>query len=424
VCATVGSDVSSKEQLLDELRIDRGEVGPSRGGVGVGSTLIAAALALLVGVGGTWWIMRESAPELTLKTALVRANNASSSGNTVLDATGYVTARRQATVSSEVTGKVVEVLIEEGMTVAEGQLLARLDDSLLQAALRLSEAQLEAAERSVTEIRVSLNEARQNLVRSTELRARGLVSEQALENATAEVDGLVARLESADQSIVVAERTVAIQQQQLDDTLIRAPFTGVVVNKAAQPGEMISPVSAGGGFTRTGICTIVDMDSLEIEVDVNESYINRVRADQPVQATLNSYPDWQIPAEVITIIPAADRNRATVSVRIGLLTQDSRILPDMGVKVAFLTEAVPSEPAEKAALLVPSSAVFERDGRSVVYLVRDGSTQRRTVEVTERTATQVSVAAGLAAGDRIVIELDSALAQALDEATPFQLSEE
>ncbi len=417
----MGSNVASKEQLLDELRIDRDQTAPTTHSLG--KTVALVLLALAVGIGATWWFMREPAPQLVLQTALVRASNQGPSDNTVLDATGYVTARRQATVSSEVTGKVVEVLIEEGMTVTEGQLLARLDDSLLQATLRLSEAQLEAAKRSVAEIRVLATEARQNLDRSTELRSRGLVSEQALENATAEVDGLAARLASAKQAIVVAERTVAIQQQQLDDTLIRAPFTGVVVNKAAQPGEMISPVSAGGGFTRTGICTIVDMDSLEIEVDVNESYINRVQAGQPVKASLNSYPDWEIPAEVITIIPAADRNRATVSVRIGLLTRDARILPDMGAKVAFLTEAITAQPASEVTLSVPQSAVLDLDGRNVVYLVRGDSTQRRTVEVAERVGSQVSIAAGLQSGDRVVTELDSTLAQALDQATPFQLSE-
>ncbi len=414
--------LSNKEQLLDELRITRNQTPSNDDGSSLRIVLISA-LAMGLGVGITWFLMRDAQPALTIGTTVVQAGAPANPNDSILDATGYVTARRQATVSSEVTGKVIEVLIEEGMKVDEGQLLARLDDSLLQARLQLSEAQLEATQRNVAEIKVSLIEARQNLSRTQELRGRGLASEQALENAVAGVDGLKARLSSAEQAIVVAERTVTIGRQQLDDTLIRAPFAGVVVNKAAQPGEMISPVSAGGGFTRTGICTIVDMDSLEIEVDVNEAYINRVQAGQPVIATLNSYPDWQIPAEVITIIPAADRNRATVSVRIGLLETDSRVLPDMGAKVAFMEDAVEVTETRDEGLVVPSSALLQTDNRYVVYLIRDGSAERRAVQVAEGSGISRRVTAGLKAGDRLVAPLNRELAQALDNNTPFSIND-
>ena len=256
----------------------------------------------------------------------------------MLDATGYVVARRQATVSAKVTGKVVEVFIEEGMRVEEGQVLARLDASIPRAELALSESQLASAKSGLEEMKVQIRQAELDLQRTEGLSARKLASQADLDRVQLTLQGLQARLERQGREVVVAERAAAVQRQLLDDMEIRAPFTGVVVAKAAQPGEMISPISAGGGYTRTGICTIVDMESLEVEVDVNEAYINRVQPKQPVSVALNAYPDERIPAEVIAIIPTADRNKATVRVRIALLEKNPRVLPDMGVKVAFLNE--------------------------------------------------------------------------------------
>lgn len=256
----------------------------------------------------------------------------------VLDATGYVVARRQATVSAKTTGKVVEVFIEEGMRVQEGQVLARLDASIPRAELALSESQLASARSSLEEMKVQIRQAELDLQRTEGLTSRKLASQADLDRVQLTLQGLQARLERQQRDVVVAERAVSVQRQLLDDMEIRAPFTGVVVAKAAQPGEMISPISAGGGFTRTGICTIVDMESLEVEVDVNEAYINRVQPKQPVSVALNAYPDERMSAEVIAIIPTADRNKATVRVRIALLEKNPRVLPDMGVKVAFLED--------------------------------------------------------------------------------------
>jgi RND family efflux transporter MFP subunit len=222
----------------------------------------------------------------------------------------------------------------------------------------------------------------------------------------------------------VAERGLDVQRRQLDDMRILAPFAGVVIDKAAQPGEMISPVSAGGGFTRTGICTIVDMDSLEVEVDVNESYINRVSAGQPVLATLNSYPDWKIPAEVITIIPSADRNRATVRVRIRLLERDQRILPDMGVKVAFLSDQPPPTEREAdgqeaeglvAGLYVPASAVYRRGTEAIAFVAGRGSAQPRIISVGETRGTERRVLAGLSEGEQVVTGITEELARSLQQ---------
>ncbi|HUU36022.1 MAG TPA: efflux RND transporter periplasmic adaptor subunit, partial [Vicinamibacterales bacterium] len=360
------------------------------------------ALLLLVGAtgGGAWWWMHRVQPiEVEVAQVGQRAVGAQAS---VLNASGYVTARRRATVSSKVTGKVIEVNVEEGMAVREGQVLARLDDSAIRASLALARAQLQAARGAVPEVEVRLAEARLVLGRRTRLSNEGLTTPAELDQAEAEVNALVARIESLREQIVVAERQVALQQTAIDDMVIRAPFSGVALSKDAQPGEMVSPVSAGGGFTRTGISTIVDMRSLEIEVDVNESYINRVTAGQPVTAVLDAYPDWQIPARVITIVPTADRQKATVLVRIGFDALDPRILPDMGVKVTFLREQADSAaPAARPVALVPRSAVRVDGDTSYAFVVSQDTVERRAVQTAGIDGDRLEVTAGLAAGERV-----------------------
>src|SRR5262245_9368340 len=268
-----------------------------------------------------WLGLGRSEPP-AVRVAVARA--AGQAAGPVLDASGYVTARRQATVSAKITGKVTEVLIEEGMRVKEGDVMARLDDTEARAQLGLAEAQLTAARSQVSEIRALLVQAERDWDRQQELFRRELVAEQSLDAARAQRDSLRARLANTEEQIRVAQESVTVARVLLDNTEIRAPFSGVVVAKAAQPGEMISPISAGGGFTRTGIGTIVDMESLEIQVDVNESFINRVAPGQPVEAVLNAYPEWKIPGEVIAIIPTADRTKATVKVRIAVKSRDPR----------------------------------------------------------------------------------------------------
>jgi RND family efflux transporter MFP subunit len=261
----------------------------------------------------------------------------------ILDASGYVTARRIATVSSQVAGLITEVNVEEGMLVEEGQVLARLDDELARVELRLAEARLDSQRAVVESVQANLAEAERVHERATRLRPQNLVSEAQLSEATARLDSLKADLKRSKSDIKALGFEVERQQERLEDHVITAPYAGVVTVKNAQPGEIISPSSAGGGFTRTGICTIVDMDSLEIEVDVNESFIGRVFADQRVVANLDAYAGWDIPAKVIAIIPTADRAKATVKVRIGIEVSDPRILPDMGVKVAFLKNSAGEE---------------------------------------------------------------------------------
>jgi HlyD family secretion protein len=357
---------------------------------------------LLAAAGGTawWWLNRERAVEVEIATVSSRQAGSQAA---VLNATGYVTARRRATVSSKITGKVVEVNIEEGMAVREGQVLARLDAETQRASVALAEAQAEAARRNVNESEVRLNEARINLARLTKLVGVGYSTAAEVDAARAAVDSLDARIRASREQVRVAERQIALERTNLDSTIIRAPFAGIVISKDAQPGEMVSPVSAGGGFTRTGIGTIVDMASLEIEVDVNESYINRVKPEQGVTAVLDAYPDWQIPARVITQIPSADRQKATVLVRIGFMELDPRILPDMGVKVTFLRDNDEAAPAARPVTLTPKSAIKTDGKQSYVFVVVNDRVDRRAVTTGGTDGDRVEVTGGLNPGERVVV---------------------
>jgi HlyD family secretion protein len=391
--------VADTSDDLSALKIEREPLDASGGRWG--KWLFLLILIGGVGAGAWYWLNRERPVEVEVVSVNERAAGTQAS---VLNASGYVTARRRATISSKVTGKVIEVNVEEGMAVREGQVLARLDDSSLQAALRLYRAQLEAAKRQIPESEVRLAQARVMLQRQERLRSEGLNTPNDIDNAKAEVDSLIARIASAQEQVKVAESQIAMQQTAIEDTVIRAPFSGVAISKDAQAGEMVSPVSAGGGFTRTGISTIVDMRSLEIEVDVNESYINRVRSGQPVTAVLDAYPDWQIPANVITLVPTADRQKATVLVRIGFKQLDPRILPDMGVKVTFLREAEAAEtPVAQTVTLVPQAAVKTEAGASYVFVVRQNAVERRAIKTAGTDGDRLEVIAGLKGGDQVVV---------------------
>ena len=393
---------------LSALRIEREPLN-----TGGGRSVKWVVLLLILGGagGGAWyWLNRERPVEVEVVIVTERAAGTQAS---VLNASGYVTARRRATISSKVTGKVIEVNVEEGMAVREGQVLARLDDSTLRAAIALARAQLEAARQAVPEVEVRLTEARVNLGRQEQLMKDGLTTPSSIDQAQAEVNSLIARISSVREQINVARSQVALQQTAIDDMVIRAPFGGIAISKDAQAGEMVSPVSAGGGFTRTGISTIVDMKSLEIEVDVNESYINRVNAGQPVSAVLDAYPDFQIPAKVIAVVPTADRQKATVLVRIGFNALDPRILPDMGVKVTFLREADAAAPVAQAMTLVPKGAVKSGNGASYVYLVQQNTVERRAIKTGGTDGDRLEVTAGLKGGDRVVISPPPELAEGI-----------
>jgi len=322
---------------------------------------------------------------------------------TILNASGYVTARRQATVSAKVTGKVIEVDIEEGLKVKEGQVLAKLDDSNIRTSLDLAQAQLDSTRLTLEETRAQLKQADLAFQRTTALAKAQVASQADLETAESDAMTLRARVKRQEADITAAQRQIALWQQQIEDMVIRAPFDGVVTTKNAQPGEMISPISAGGGFTRTGIGTVVDMNSLEIELDVNESYINRVEPAQPAEAALDAYPDWKIPCKVIAIIPTADRQKATVKVRVGFDKLDPRILPDMAVKVAF-RETADAPKSVTRAVIVPKSALQNLDGQDMIFTVEKGRAQRRQVTVSEAQGEDAVLSAGVVAGEKVIAE--------------------
>ncbi|HEY7446109.1 MAG TPA: efflux RND transporter periplasmic adaptor subunit [Vicinamibacterales bacterium] len=400
--------MSDLRRDLEALRIERS---PEGAGSRRWLAWVAGLLVMAGAATGLWfWLTREGPTEVQVATVVDRAMGAQAG---VLNASGYVTARRRATVSSKITGKVVEVNVEEGMAVKEGQVLARLDDANARAALLLAEAQAEAARQAVAEMEVRLAEARVTLRRRFQLVKDGLATQAEVDQAQAEVDSIAARIAAARQQVRVAESQVAVQQTDLDNTVIRAPFSGVAISKDAQPGEMVSPVSAGGGFTRTGISTIVDMRSLEIEVDVNEAYINRVTPGQSVSAMLDAYPDWQIPARVITMVPTADRQKATVLVRIGFNELDPRILPDMGVKVTFLREEEDTSSSETVvrnrAVMVPKVAVRTENYQTVVFVVKGDRVERRAVKVGGTDGDRVEILAGLQSGEQVVSPVPATL---------------
>jgi RND family efflux transporter MFP subunit len=386
---------------LASLRIDPAErAGTRRGGAW---TLIILVL-LVLGAAGWYWSRGFQAAAVKTAAVVPKARGGAAGGGAVLNASGYVTARRRATVSSKVTGKVLEVFVEEGKAVKKGQVLARLDDSQIRAALGVAQAQLGAAESGVAEDEARLRQAELTLSRRARLIAEGVVGRAEVDDAQADVESLKARIAAAREQIKVARAQVEARQTDLTDMVVRAPFDGIAISKDAQPGEMISPVSAGGGFTRTGICTIVDMSSLEIEVDVNETYINRVHAGQRVEAVLDAYPEWKIPAHVITTIPSADRQKATVKVRIGFDGLDPRILPDMGVKVSFLRNDEPAGDTPDGRMVVPASAVRTSGGQSIVFVAADDRVERRAVRTGGEDGGQVDVLSGLRPGERVVLD--------------------
>jgi RND family efflux transporter MFP subunit len=393
--------MSDLQQDLAALRIERS---PDRPGLGRWIRWIVLVV-LLAGAGMGVWTWATRAQPIEVQVAAV-AERPVGTQAAVLNASGYVTARRRATVSSKITGKVIEVNVEEGTAVKEGQVLARLDDSSAQAALALASAQAESARKAVSENEIHLAQAGLTLRRVTELFKERVASQSEVDQAKSEVDATQARINALREQVNVANSQVAVQRTDLDNTIIRAPFTGIAITKDAQPGEMVSPVSAGGGFTRTGICTIVDMHSLEIDVDVNENYINRVRSGQRVSAVLDAYADWQIPGHVITMVPTADRQKATVLVRIAFENLDPRILPDMGVKVTFLREeeeATAPAVAARAITLVPKIAVLTDSASNFVFVVVGDAIERRAVRVGGADGDRVEVLGTLRSGDRVVL---------------------
>jgi len=377
----------------------------ARSGTGKFLGYFAAAVGVLLLVGGGVFALRNRAPVVEVTVAQAAGDPAQ---QTLLNASGYVTPRTRATVAAKITGRVTGVFFDEGNRVKEGQLLATLDDSDAKRALDSAVADRDSAKAAIQDYEVQLRYAEIQLHRTQELKAANVQSQDQLDNAMTAADSLRAKIALAKQQVIASDARIREAQQVVDNCTIRAPFSGIIVSKDAQVGEMVSPISAGGGFTRTGIATIVDMNSNEIELDVNEAYIARVQPGQRTTATLDAYPDWQIPSHVRTVIPTADRQKATVKVRVSFDKLDPRILPDMGVKVAFYNEdekkaATKKEEGPKPVAVIPKSAVHDADGsKAYVFLVKDAKVERRSVTLGKERGSDVEVMAGVRSGDSLV----------------------
>lgn len=395
--------IMDKSDLLNELRIGKEHRDDHVGGRSPWSWIAAVAVvALIAAVGAGWYFFFNGAKSFEVEAATAVAPSAGGADTSVLQATGYVTARRSATVSAQITGTLTEVLIEEGDRVEKGQVLARLESTAWRAGLDQAQAGLRAAQAQLTQYQAQLGQNQRDLKRAEDLVARKLASTQSLELARTQVDTQSAAVTAQRRQVEVSQANVQAAQVQLDYCTVRAPFTGMVTAKAAQVGEIVSPLSAGGGFTRTGVGTIVDMESLEIEVDVNESYISRVVPKQPAQTVLDAYPDWKIPSHVVAIIPTADRGKATVKVRIGIDAKDPRVLPDMGARVSFFEDApkTANAPPPKG-VLVPGSAIVKREGKDTVYAL-DADRVRAKPVAPGQTYNDLRLVEGIAAGTRVV----------------------
>ncbi|MGA8085760.1 MAG: efflux RND transporter periplasmic adaptor subunit [Terracidiphilus sp.] len=382
---------------LGGLRIDAHKRGARKAGKGIAISFFVLLVALVI-VGGVYAYVHQT-PSVQVATV-----NAPDTGpQALLNASGYVTPQRRATVAAKITGRVTGVFFTEGMYVHTGFVLATLDDSDTQRGLASAIADRNATQASILDLQVQLKNAQIELHRSQELRTAGIQTQEALDNATMAVNSLRAKIDYTQEQVLAADARIKEAQQAVDNCIIRAPFDGIIVSKDAQVGEMVSPISAGGGFTRTGIATIVDMASNEIEVDVNENYIARVKPGQEVTAVLDAYPDWKIPCRVRTIIPTADRQKATVEVRIAFDKLDPRILPDMGVKVTFLGEEDKLAKKAPARVMVPQSAVRDDGGQKIVFLVNGDHVERHAVKVGTASGAQMQILAGLAPGDTVVV---------------------
>lgn len=407
---TTNNTMNDKSHLLQQLRIDR-EIPPAPPKGISRNWWIAIAVAL---IGPAGWFAATRSVVVPVKVTVARAQASNQGGTTsngsILDASGYVVARRQATVSAKVTGKLAQLFIEEGQHVKEGDVLAKLDDTNTMAELKRATASLAQAETMVVQTRVIANDLAPTYQRNQMQAAEQLISRDTLEASKTSYDLQQKELAVAEASLKILRAELEVAQRNEDDTVVLAPYTGVITTKNAQQGEIISPLSAGGGFTRTGIGTLVDMDSLEVETDVNENFIGRIHANEPAVLKINAYPDWQIPAYVVAVIPTADRSKATVKVRVGFKTHDPRILPEMSAHVSFLNESNETPNAKPfptvSGVIVQPGAVQQTStaGNGVVFVVlENGTVERRTVGIGAKTSEGIAISSGLSSGERVVV---------------------
>jgi RND family efflux transporter MFP subunit len=394
--------MDSKTELLDQLRIDRTQAPQPQGAGTRRRWLVIGTLVVLAAGAGVWfWLFTSSHDGIPVHPVLAKAVATSadgiSTGGSLLDASGYVVALRQATVSAKAIYKVNDLLVQEGQAVKQGQVIARLDDSNARAALEQSKAQVQQLQAALAAAKIADEDARPTYLRNQKQLGEGLISPEAFDASKSAYDAAHTAELVAEGNLAVAKAAVEVNQRFEDDTVIKAPFDGVVTVKNAQPGEIVSPQFSGGG----GIAKIVDMDSLEVDVDVSENFIHRVHSQQPATITLDAYPEWQIPAEVIAVIPTADRSKATVKVRVGFKQKDARIVPEMGARVAFLDDAHESRAnsrAPTAGVVVPPEAVQANGDSGIVFVINGNTVEKRTVRLGTRTADGQTILAGVQAG--------------------------
>jgi len=403
----MATPLNSVKPDLGSLRIQDAQRSQSK----LGRRVLFAAIPVLIfaGIVAAALALRNQKPVVEV----VAVSKPDAGGQqALLNASGYITPRRRATIAAKITGRVTGIFFDEGTRLREGQLLATLDDADFRRTLDSAKADRDASQAAIADLQVQLRNAEIELKRARQLHEAGVQTQEALDNTRTAADSLRAKIDLAKQQVAASEARIAVAQQAVDNCTIRAPFAGIAVSKDAQVGEMVSPNSAGGGFTRTGIATVVDMKSNEIEVDVNESYIARVQNGQQVTATLDAYPDKPFPAKVRTVIPTADRQKATVKVRITIIDLEKYnfILPDMGVKVAFLEEEKPiakengKDKSPQPVAFVPKSAVRSAAGASFVFLVHDGKVERRAISLGAEHGSDVAVIAGISPGDSLIVK--------------------
>lgn len=371
---------------LSSLRIDRSPP-PARSGppmrliAGVSIAVLAVVvLSVMRLVGGS------RAIAVTLATA--EATGGGTASGAGISANGYVVARTKASVSSKILGRLAWVGITEGSLVRSGQVIARLEASDYRAGLLAARANIAQGEAQVVQ-------AQRDLKRAQALRSQGLLPESELEN-------VQTRLQVASAQLNAARAQAGVAEANLENTNVRAPFTGTVLRKDAEVGEIVAPSSAGGGLTRTAIVTMADLTTLEVEVDVNEAYIAQVTNGQPARITLDAYPDTSFSGRVRQVVPTADRQKATVLVKVSILDRDPRILPEMGAKVVFEAGASAMRAAPRR-VFVPQAAIAQVEGRSAVWVVEDGAVRLQGVEVGPTRGDRVEVRQGLQGGESLVL---------------------
>jgi HlyD family secretion protein len=399
---------------LSKLRLDRDDPPP---GVrrafrrnlmlALGLVLVGLALFLAFGRGG-------AVPVRVMVVAPASGPSEGASGPTgtaSVTANGYVVARTRASVAAKLPGRIAELRVSEGSTLRRGEVIARLENADYQAQAAQADAALSTARAELVEARAERDVLARDARRLSDMRAKSpdLVSEQEYDLAQSRAAQAAARVQASEARIASADANLRFAQANLENTVIRAPFTGTVLRKEAEIGEVVAP-SVGGGLTRGAVVTMADLTTLEVEVDVNEAYIARVRKQGPARITLDAYPDTAFRGEVRQVVPTADRQRATVQVKVSIVDRDPRILPEMGARVDFLEEIARGDsagatrtPAGPPRFRIPAAAVRALEGRSVIWLVRDGRLESRAVEAGPVSGDFREIRSGLSGGEMLVV---------------------